>query len=820
MAEKKLSVAVGANIKDFQAKMGQLEKDLGKMTKSANRSLAPAMAAIGTAFKAVAVAGGAGFAALVVGSVKGASSLEQYRNTLNVVLKDQQKAAETMAWAVDFANKTPFETDSVVEATVRLSAYGLKAQEVLPSIGNMAAVMNKDIMQAVEAVADAQTGELERLKEFGITKKMIVEQGAKTMRGVELVNNKGQIVDQENFNKALFQLMDERFKGGMEMQANSMKGLWSTVTGTFKTTLATMAGTSATGEIVIGGPFDTIKNKIKGVVDRLSEWQQNGQLQEWATKAQEALATFWSIGEKVFNGLVATGKFIVDNWGLIGPILAGVLAGFLAFQAVTTVLSTVKIAMAALNFVMAANPIGLIVLAVAGLVIAGIALYENWDTIKAVAQELWIKITEAWDGVKAVTLQVWDGIKGYFAGVWDNIKAIFNAAFSIIGPVLEAGWNALMATTTAVWETIKTYFQTIWEVIKTIFAAGFLIIYDIVTGNWGEIGTVFTAAWDKIKTLCSDAWDHIKDVWGNAFDAIVNYADTYWNTIKDLFSRSWSAIKQFFIDGWNGLVSGASNGMTNVKDTIINLWGSVATFFENLPSQALQWGIDIINGMINGITQKWTDLKASISNLINNLIDGVKEQLKSHSPSEVFYQIGTSVPQGLAQGISAESPLVIQEMDNLVGIVSKKTQAALSSLNSLFSVDIGSGGGGGGWGNNVSAGLTPTTQLIKDSLIANGAVSASSSAWGKAEGFAGGGVIQRPVLMTDLATGRVAGIAGEAGTEAIVPMRGQAMAGAGGITINVTGNTFLTNGQMERFVNHELMPKVAQLLRSKTGLKI
>lgn len=33
----------------------------------------------------------------------------------------------------------------------------------MTQIGDMAGVMNKDIMQAVEAVADAQTGELERL---------------------------------------------------------------------------------------------------------------------------------------------------------------------------------------------------------------------------------------------------------------------------------------------------------------------------------------------------------------------------------------------------------------------------------------------------------------------------------------------------------------------------------------------------------------------------------------------------------------------------------------------------------------------------------
>ena len=92
-----------------------------------------------------------------------------------------------------------------------------------------------------------QTGELERLKEFGVTKSMIVEEGNRIMRGKELVNSKGQIVDQENFNKALFSLMDGKFKGGMEIQATTFKGLWSTVVGVAQSSLATFAGISARG---------------------------------------------------------------------------------------------------------------------------------------------------------------------------------------------------------------------------------------------------------------------------------------------------------------------------------------------------------------------------------------------------------------------------------------------------------------------------------------------------------------------------------------------------------------------------------------------
>lgn len=117
--------------------------------------------------KTMALAGTTAGAALAVKGSKDmlseASSMEQYRNTLNIVMKDNKKAGETFKWAVDYANKTPFETGDIVDGTVKLQSYGLEAQKVLPYIGDMAAAIGKGMDQAVEAVADAQTGELERL---------------------------------------------------------------------------------------------------------------------------------------------------------------------------------------------------------------------------------------------------------------------------------------------------------------------------------------------------------------------------------------------------------------------------------------------------------------------------------------------------------------------------------------------------------------------------------------------------------------------------------------------------------------------------------
>jgi F0F1-type ATP synthase membrane subunit b/b' len=211
----------------------------------------------------------------------------------------------------------------------------------------------------------------------------------------------------------------------MEIQATSFSGLWSTITGVFKTSLATMAGISATGEVVVGGFFDNLKKKMQLVVDKLAEWQKNGSMEEWASKASAAFNTFWAIASVVFDGIVAFAKLIISHWNLIGPVLAGVLAGFLAYRTVTGVITAVTTAQKLLNLAMNMNPIGLLVTAIGLLVAAGVYLYQNWDKISAQGKKLWTAIQKVWDDIKATCLNAikeavsWG--KNLVEGIWEGI---------------------------------------------------------------------------------------------------------------------------------------------------------------------------------------------------------------------------------------------------------------------------------------------------------------------------------------------------------------------------------------------------------------
>lgn len=551
---------------------------------------------------AVGTAASIGFTTVATGAIRGASKLEGYRNTLNVVLKDQKKAAETMAWAVKFANQTPFETDSIVEATVRLESYGLKAKEVMKDIGDMAGVMGKDIMQAVEAIADAQTGELERLKEFGITKDMIAEYG-KNMGLGELVNNKNQITDMEKFNQALFALMRERFEGGMEIQAKSFKGLMSTVTGVFKTTLATMAGISAEGEIVAGGLFDTIKSKIQQVVDNLNKWQEDGTLQRWTENVQKAFTKAWNIISQTVELIIEFGQQIKEHWGIIEPLLAGLISGlvalktgFLALEVTKKIIAGINMAMAILNGTMSINPVYAIAIAIGVLVAAGVALYKNWGTISVKAKEL-----------------------------WNNIKISVNNTVENI----KESINGFILAITTKWNTLKSRASEIWNNVKNTVVGAFKWMYDhnyyfeglvnFIRDSWVWITTTTKEIWYGIKDFLSTNWNEISTNASNTWDYIYNNIKKVWTIVRDWLSKLWNQLTDEVNEVW-----------TNISNIIGGILDGIKEKFMDIVNAAWDWGHNLVSNFISGIRRAIDNLKETAGKVASTISDF----LGFHSPTK------------------------------------------------------------------------------------------------------------------------------------------------------------------------------------------
>ena len=382
-----------------------------------------------TAFKRVTAVAAGVTAALGAAAIKTGFSealdLEGYRMQLETATKDTKKASEIMQYAIDMANKTPFEGGELVEGAAKFEAMGMSAKKWLTYAGDMAAATNKNFDQSVEALIDAQAGELERLKEFGITKAMILEKGEKMFAGVQIANNNGQIVNQEKFNEAMLALMGDKFAGGMEKQDTTIRGMWSTVTGVTKNALANILGMQNDGTVKAGSFLDLIRDKVGALSDKFQQAQSDGTIDAIGENVAKA-------AEIAGKGLDLVGKaikWVYDNSNWLIPVLTGVVGGFAAFNILSTIIPLittligvvrgVAVAGGILNAVMMANPIILVAGLIAVLIAAGVALWKNWDTVKAKAQALWARI-------KSVFSSIRDTIVGAFTTVKQKVKPVID----------------------------------------------------------------------------------------------------------------------------------------------------------------------------------------------------------------------------------------------------------------------------------------------------------------------------------------------------------------------------------------------------------
>lgn len=155
----------------------------------------------------------------------------------------------------------------------------------------------------------------------------------------------------------------------------------------------------------------------------------------WLAKQVVALGTASAAWIHNTAVIVANKVSLVANKvGLVASTVAsGVAAG--ATAALTA-------AQWALNAAFVATPIGWVVLGLAAIVAAGVALYKNWDTVKAKAGELWTKVKSVFGGVRDAITGAFDAakekVKGFFSWLDDKISSI-----PLLGDIYSGGKSAL-----------------------------------------------------------------------------------------------------------------------------------------------------------------------------------------------------------------------------------------------------------------------------------------------------------------------------------------------------------------------------------------
>lgn len=356
---------------------------------------------------------------------------------------------------------------------------------------------------------------------------------------------------------------------------------------------------------------------------------------------------------------------------VIGKVLSAVGTIMTIVPKVAGAIKAVQTAFAALNAVMLANPIVLIIAAIAALVAAFIYLWNTnedfrnfwinlWNEIKEVAVKVWEAITEfltnAWDGIKSTAESVWNGVKEFFAAFWEGIKEVFTFALEAIMMVITGYFQLYFTIITTIWELIKTAVITVLEVLKTGFTTAWTTIQTVITTAMNTISTVITTVWNTIKNTITTVINAIKTLISTIFTNIVN-------AIRGYMTNMLSVVKM---------------GFNNVKSHIVGL-----------ASQAFSWGRDLIMGIVNGIRSCISAVASAAGNVADTIRSFLHFSVPDVGPLTDYESWMPDFMKGLANGIQKSRGLI----QNAIKDVSSDMVLSPSSDINLNADGNGSGDG-------------------------------------------------------------------------------------------------------------------------------
>ena len=327
-------------------RLGAVEQELGKAKKQANelklagqdlakptlwQKISGGVNSVGAAFKAIMVLQIIGYIVEIGKAIFGATAqMEKYDKVLTTAFGGNSKMAkESLAAISKMAKDTVFSIEELTEGYVKMVNRGMRpTQKEMMGMADLAASQGKTFDQLVEAALDAQTGEMERLKEFGIRAKKSGDEVTLSFKGMnQTVKNtpdaiQGAIVAfgtmngvagqnknmMETLNGKTSNLQDTFFQLAAEL-GESLKPVFIVILGLIQKAipLVQVLGKVFTSVInVVFGLGEALYNMGRAIVNVLNGNYEGASkawddMQKGATKTAKHIANTWSNKEGAVN---------------------------------------------------------------------------------------------------------------------------------------------------------------------------------------------------------------------------------------------------------------------------------------------------------------------------------------------------------------------------------------------------------------------------------------------------------------------------------------------------------------------------------------
>ena len=560
------------------------------------------------------------------------------------MLKDEASALQDVGVVGD---------DVAVAGAGQLAIYKLKAEQIktiLPVIDDMVAKekgfngTQEDAIAMADVFGKAVEGKTKGLVKYGVSLTDAEEKLFKTMKREQRAEflNKKLTAAIGGTNKALRETDEGKIVAA--------KGAWGDMQAELGKKLMPKLGAIAEWfHSKIPGIQDfilSLADKVEELVTRAEPYitQIKDMFGKIFEKVKPALEETWQILSNAGTIAIDIAQNIINNWDRISPIVYTIVGAITAYNIAMTIRNNkeliyagiIKSKMAldtaqalltgqltikqwALNVAMKANPIGLVITAIA-LLVGGIwLLCKNWDLVKTKVKEFWarlennplgkmfkwflrltfpiILLIENFSTIKEKVIGFCKTLKDVFLKVWDAVVGAWNYAKEVISGVCDV---------------LVGIFMPIWEAVSN----GFNIAKDIILGVCDVLGGIFLEiwngainAWNFMKDTISDLCDTITNVFLKAWDGIMKALDAVLHpieTAKNAFGKLIDKLKF-----WNKTPADDKtiNITENTKKTTETVGGAnktgVATTSIKNPRHAL--GTAYFKGGVTGINEGGRD---------------------------------------------------------------------------------------------------------------------------------------------------------------------------------------------------------------------
>lgn len=499
-------------------------------------------------------------------------------------------------------------------------------------------------------------------------------------------------------NQAFTKIFNKNDLKAVETLLANTGGRFDELSGAIENSDGAAKKTAKTMNTNLKGAITTLNSALEGMGIAIFE-----KFKEPLTKAVDTAATAIQNLIKAFNEGKLDKTLIAIGSALAGVVTyMGLMKGYAIATSIIsigksllTAVSMVKSlsgAMAILNTVLLANPIGLIVGAIGALVAAFVYLWNTSDGFR----NFWI---ELWNNIKEFTGTAIETIKNFFTQtipqaidnmiLWfqtlpTRISEWLQQTITKVGEWATNMWNKAIETGTNFLTGIITWFQELPNKIYYWlgYAIGYVVAWSIDMWNKAietgqkfieNITTWFQQLPTKIKTWFDNTVQKASEWLSSMKTKAVETGTQFINSIVSWFQQLPTKVKTWFDNTIQKVIQWKNDMIKKAKDTGKEFGKWLEDSLKELPNKMKDIGKNIVDGVWKGIKNAKEWFMGNVKSFFGGIVDGAKAALGIHSPSrEMRDEVGKWIPAGVEVGIKREMPklneTVQDEFNNLSNI--------------------------------------------------------------------------------------------------------------------------------------------------------